>query len=147
MTSVADYYLQKIRESYSKPVKHKPKPPRKQYDKIVDLPDEQWLPVEGYPHYQISNMGRLQSKAQSQPKLVKLSCIRHGNNIYARVTLCCEGKRKDYFIHRLVYETFIGVNPEKVWHINRDSLDNRIENLEEISQAELNRRTKTRGNN
>lgn len=143
MISVADYYLQKIRDSYTKPTPRKHAKP-KQSNPINTLPGEEWLPVKNHPHYLISNFGRIQSTGHTTPRLMKLSPIRHGNNHYFKVTLCNKGNRTDEFIHRLVYETFTDTTPEKIWHINRDTLDNRLENLENITQAELNRRTKSR---
>jgi len=50
---------------------------------------------------------------------------------YKRVVLCKDGKRKHYLIHRLIMIHFIP-NPDNlpcVDHINRNSQDNRIENL------------------
>lgn len=49
-----------------------------------------------------------------------------------------DGKRKNYFIHRLVAEAFIP-NPydlETVNHINEDKSDNRAENLEWMSRED-----------
>ena len=61
---------------------------------------------------------------------------------YQRVYLRDEetGKRKDYYVHRLIAETFIP-NPENkrcVNHINCNRSDNSVENLEWATSAENN---------
>lgn len=42
----------------------------------------------------------------------------------------------NYLVHRLIYLYFHGVFPRQVDHINRNRLDNRIENLRESTQSE-----------
>ena len=44
------------------------------------------------------------------------------------------GKTK-YMVHRLIWKLIYGTEPEVIDHINRNSLDNRIENLREASPA------------
>ena len=142
MTSVADIVLAKIRAGYTT----KPKQPKHIYkpsQKIIPIPGEQWLTIEGFPNYKISNLGRIQSTARGNTRLLEHKPIKHGNNHYQKVSLCHNKTRKDQMLHRLVYETFSGQKANKIWHINRDTIDNRYENLENITQAELNRRTKT----
>lgn len=51
---------------------------------------------------------------------------------YQQVSLCKDGKTKQFLIHRLVAEAYIS-NPNgltQVNHINEDKTDNRVENLE-----------------
>lgn len=58
------------------------------------------------------------------------------NNGYLMVSF----KHKSYLVHRLVAEAFIP-NPENkefVDHINRDRLDNRVENLRWVTRSENN---------
>lgn len=53
------------------------------------------------------------------------------NNGYCAVHLCKNGVRKRLFVHRLVYESFVGEIPEGniVDHINGIKTDNRSTNL------------------
>ena len=58
---------------------------------------------------------------------------------YLRVGLVGgDGKRKYYFVHRLVYEAFIGNIPDglQINHKSEDKLDNRPENLECVTPWE-----------
>lgn len=75
-------------------------------------------------------------------KVYTKSCVRkpifnkfHG---YMTITLCKNGKTKTFRYHRLVAECFIE-NPQGkpfVNHINGDKTDNRIENLEWVTEQE-----------
>ncbi len=64
------------------------------------------------------------------------------SNGYHRVSV----KGKSYRSHRLVYLYHHGYIPEFVDHINRDRMDNRIENLRECTRSQNNRNaTKMKG--
>ena len=54
------------------------------------------------------------------------------SNGYLNVTI----KKKHYYIHRVAYCMYYGYWPEnQIDHINRNKIDNRIENLREVSQS------------
>lgn len=90
---------------------------------------EQWKSLSslGYPNYKISNTGRI-SNIKTGYKLK--GSIQHG---YRGVKIPnIEGKVKFCPIHRLVALIFLGKPDDKklsVDHINRDKLDNRVQNL------------------
>lgn len=50
--------------------------------------------------------------------------------------IICSIDKKYFYVHRLIYQLHHGKAPEIVDHINRNSLDNRIENLREASHSE-----------
>jgi hypothetical protein len=73
-------------------------------------------------------MGRVKSLKWGQERILKPRLNRYG---YLTVVLCKDKIRKSYTVHRLVCQAFLD-NPEnklEVDHINRNSLDNRKENL------------------
>ena len=88
--------------------------------------------------YQISNLGNVKSlnyKNTHQEKLLKP--VPHSKG-YLKIQLMKDGKRKSFFIHRLVAEAFLS-NPDnkpEVNHINSNRQDNRLENLEWVSTSE-----------
>ena len=56
---------------------------------------------------------------------------------YRTVTLCINQKRKTKKVHRLVYETFVGsLEGKHVHHKDRDRANNKLENLEGLSEDE-----------
>lgn len=94
---------------------------------------EQWKLIEDYPNYEVSNMGRVRNTKTG--RILRLVVNEWG---YLHVTLCKDGKMKRFLVHRLVATTFIQ-NPEnksQVNHINGIKTDNRVENLEWVTNSE-----------
>lgn len=103
-----------------------------------------WKPIAGYEErYSISDEGEVMSLPKSvsngrweskrKAKLLKKGTRGRGELLYHFVILSDgNGKSEHKSIHRLVAEAFIP-NPnglEEVNHINKNPLDNRVENLE-----------------
>jgi len=88
-----------------------------------------WKDIEGYPKYQISNLGRVKSLKMSEEKIMCLYNTRDG---YHMAGLFNNPKLKSIKVHRLVAETFIPnpLNKRTVNHINGIKTDNRVTNLE-----------------
>jgi len=97
--------------------------------------------IEGYEgYYQISNFGNIKSlqrliKRNNGTDMILVEKVLKSNSNgvgYQIINLRKEGKRKSYLIHRLVAEEFLN-NPEglsQVNHIDKDSTNNRLDNLE-----------------
>lgn len=107
---------------------------------------ETWKEVKGYSGlYEVSNLGRVRSlgrpcKAKNGSTQLKRSRILtqeitiHG---YCRVRLYDhDGNSKHFAVHRLVMATFIGESDLQVNHINEIKTDNRLINLEYVSQSD-----------
>lgn len=107
---------------------------------------EIWKPVVNFEsRYEVSNLGRIKSLISIRngannnsisSKILKQYTSRCG---YQRVCLISEdGKRNYKSVHRIVISTFRGKDSEKnqVNHINGIKADNRLENLEWVTQSE-----------
>ena len=75
---------------------------------------------------------------------------RLGNVGYLRIGVYDEGIRKDYLKHRFIFECFHGkINDVKlvVDHINNIKTDNRLENLQLITQSQNQKKEHRKGGN
>lgn len=94
----------------------------------------EWRTVERFPNYQVSNTGLVRSKRKI------LTPIPHKvkNGLYWYVSLYNSTTQTSINIARLVACAFIP-NPDNkpnIDHINRNTKDNRVENLRWVTQAE-----------
>jgi hypothetical protein len=120
---------------------------------------EVWKDVPDYEDlYQVSNLGNIKSLSKlvkmpnngfrvQNEKLLVLSKDTKG---YYSIKLCLKGKAKSFSVHKLVAMAFLNHKPDGtqkivVDHINNIRTDNRVENLQLISQRENTSKTK-RGN-
>lgn len=111
------------------------------------MEQEIWKSIRGFEGiYEISNRGRVRSLQRSiinrngivitaKEKIKKTSINKNG---YACVTLCKDGKSKQYTLHRILAEAFIP-NPDnktEIDHINTIRSDFRLENLHWVTHSE-----------
>ena len=82
---------------------------------------ETWKPIEGYDgDYEVSNLGRIRSLKNGNPKLRALTT--NPTTGYIQVALRRNGVSYNHYVHRLVAQAFIP-NPnnlEFVDHIDND---------------------------
>lgn len=103
------------------------------------VPSETWKPVYGFEgFYEVSDHGRIRSLdrvVQRSPhpqtihgRVLKGSTAKSG---HIQVRLKNAGKGKSNYVHRIVYEAFIGPIPKglEVRHMNGIPGDNRLVNL------------------
>lgn len=102
---------------------------------------EVWRGIEGYPKYEVSNLGRVRSwntknrydreARAKKPEILNQIHRTSGSTHYLCVSLYNENGRKTFLVHQLVTQAFRGSRPEGMVcrHINGDSLDNRADNL------------------
>ena len=93
-----------------------------------------WKPVLNYEGlYEVSNYGQIKSlNWYSHKGLEHLLTPQITKKGYYRIVLYKDKVVKSYAMHRLVFEAFNGVIPEKMQinHKNEIKTDNRLENLE-----------------
>jgi hypothetical protein len=108
---------------------------------------EVWKDIEGYEGlYQVSSLGNVKSLGRRKSVAEKGGYynlgdinLRLGNRRgYKSVTLCKDGIPKPFAVHRLVAFAFLEnkENKKTVNHINGIKSDNRVDNLEWVSQSE-----------
>lgn len=113
--------------------------------------EEEWRDIKDYENmYQISNIGQVKSlehyvqqknrwgQTISRIQKSRLMKIHINKNGYFRVVLHKNGIEKNYSVHRLVYEAFVGEIPQgmQVNHINEIKTDNRVVNLNLMTPKE-----------
>jgi len=104
----------------------------------IFIMEEKWIPIAGYEgFYEISTLGRVKRIiGATHPKVSYLKCEIVPKTGYCRITLSKLGVVKRFFLHRLVMLCFRGYSELNVDHINSDKQDNRLCNLQYITQRE-----------
>lgn len=101
-----------------------------------ELTNEIWRPVIGYEtYYSVSNLGRVKRTAGGKG-IVKGKILKNRpSKGYARVSLCVNGRAKDFDTHILVASAFIGPRPKghEVNHKDRIRSNARLSNLEYVT--------------
>lgn len=108
---------------------------------------EVWKKIPNHPMYEVSSEGRVRSLertvmaknswGQMRPRKYKSKILRPRKHTqgYLRVTLT---NQKDEFVHRMVAIAFLNKTAEFVNHKNGIKSDNRVDNLEWVTQSENN---------
>ena len=105
----------------------------------------QWKDISGYEGiYQISNFGRVKSLARytiQKHYLEEKILNQHENKKidgYMVVDLYKDGKRKKFYVHRLVAQEFIGNIPEgyEIDHKDINKKNNNVNNLKIVTHKE-----------
>lgn len=102
---------------------------------MEDLPGEICRDIKDYEGiYQFNNFGRVKSLARVSKKIFMYWKCQE----YAVVSLYKNKRKKNFYVHRLVAETFI-YNPKNLPVVNHKDFNkknNRVENLEWVTQKE-----------
>lgn len=104
---------------------------------------EEWRNIDGYPDYQVSNLGRVRSFKGLSPLILKQAVKKDHKRKkpeYLRVSLRDDlGVAKNKRVHRLVLEAFVGPAPSQKHmgaHIDGNSRNNWLQNLKWATQKE-----------
>lgn len=115
--------------------------------------EEVWKDIEGYEgRYQVSNLGRVKALprtvsghnqhgewTRTEPEQIMTQKLQNTDRLQVSLR-DAEGKRKTFYVHRLVAMAFVPGYFEgaTVNHKNEDHHDNRADNLEWMTKAENN---------
>ena len=106
-------------------------------DNIQLLRNEQFKKIVGTNgNYEVSNLGRIKSKAGNHAIILKTQITKKG---YERVQLSINGKKYDKFVHSLVAMTWLEIPPIldlEVHHIDGNKLNNTVSNLQFLSKLD-----------
>jgi len=108
---------------------------------------EVWKSIEGYEDYEVSNLGRVKSFKVNKEKIMKGSVNSLG---YYRVKLSKNKKKKLFNVHVLMAKAFFNHIPNGnkglvVDHIDNNKLNNKLDNLQLISNRENSSKDKRNG--
>lgn len=110
---------------------------------------EEWCDISGYERlYQVSNLGNVRSldrevvhSRNPNHTVVRkgkpIAVVDHGNG-YKYVSLVKDGKKKNFYVHRLVAVAFVSNERclGEVDHIDKDRANNKAENLRWVTHSE-----------
>lgn len=104
---------------------------------VVDLDNEIWKDIKNYEGmYQISNYGRVKSfRVDKTGRLMSI----HNVKGYCSIGFTVNKIKKDFYIHRLVLETFQPIDNMNLFDVNHkdeDKTNNKLDNLEWLSHKD-----------
>ncbi len=100
--------------------------------------------VPGYEKYFVTDSGDVFSTHSGKPRKLKTFFNHHG---YAQVGLCKKDKCKNWFIHRLVLETYLGppLEGQQGCHLDGNKPNNSLSNLAYATAKENTQQKKQHG--
>ena len=98
------------------------------YKPVTPIDGEQWRPIDGYPNYRVSNLGRIESTANGREPYL-LEWKQYGKR---KVVFLSSGKKR-WLVERakLIMYAFVGEKPKGYFtiHKNLDFDDDCLDNL------------------
>lgn len=97
---------------------------------------ENWKPIQNWPHYEVSDLGRVRRATQGRTKTAPAGLLmcpwRVTHTGYLQIKLCQKGSAKKFSVHVLVCEAFHGPRPSPrhvVRHLDGSRSNCRAANL------------------
>lgn len=110
---------------------------------------EQWKDIENSPLYEVSTFGNVRHKTRKNVLNPRASKKKYNYICYDVYIADVIGKQRNQKVHQLVAKAFIP-NPNnytEIDHIDRNTANNRVENLRWVNRSENCRNTKVRSDN
>ena len=95
-------------------------------ENTAELIVENWKAIEGFPNYEVSDLGNVRLIKGGIIKNLKKVLNTSGNK---QVSLIKEGKQSLKLVSRLVLAAFVGKSKLQAIHIDRDKTNDRLSNL------------------
>jgi hypothetical protein len=99
------------------------------------MTNEIWKQIDGFSRYEVSNLGRLRSTNYKNSGLTKILKPANCEGYMRTMIQSDDGKYKTIRIHRLVMLAFIGSSDLEVNHIDGDTTNNTLDNLEYVTRS------------
>lgn len=96
--------------------------------------------IPDYENYSINNLGQV--KNLKTGKILKHRIDTEG---YYYVSLCKNGKVKNFLVHKLLTKLFLGINGGVIDHIDGNKKNNSLDNLRAATLSENQMNRKSRG--
>lgn len=99
-----------------------------------DSTTEQWLPIEGFPDYEVSSLGRVRSNKYRESRVMKPRSVRG----YRAACLRRDGQTYYLRVARMVLEAFVGSCPpdHEAAHLDGNKTNDTVENLAWVTHKE-----------
>jgi hypothetical protein len=98
---------------------------------------ERWLPISGFSNYEVSDHGNVRRVRGYQCRSNRLRKAVIYPNGYLHIVFSVDSKKSMRYVHRLVAEAFLGLPADmQVNHKDGNKANNRVENLEVVTQSE-----------
>lgn len=117
---------------------------RKMEEKLI-FNNVEFYKIENFEGYYVSSLGQILSVPRKYCNNYRILKFKYDKNNYSLVKISINAKRIMLKVHRIVAKTFIPniENKPQVNHINGIKTDNRVENLEWVTNLENNKHSWT----
>lgn len=97
--------------------------------------EEVWKPAKGFERkFEVSNLGGIRVKDSSGGYKLHIK----NQKLYFYISTTINGKNRNFQLHRIIYETFVGKIPEKhiIHHIDGNKQNNAVSNLQLLTAGD-----------
>lgn len=110
------------------------------------MSEYEWFQVPFIRNCYVSKCGKVSSDVYGNIRILK-TAPRGKKLKYERVCITRGGHKYNYYVHKIIANTFLGDTPKgmEIHHIDGDSLNNNLSNLKFVTSRENNQNRKIKG--